>query len=401
VAELPSPPAKKKAGKKGKKRSVKRSPAKPAVARRKSAGKRADADGIVKAIRKRLGKKSESAVAVLGQEDVLSEVTEWIPSGFPDLDRVIGGGWAVGRASEVYGDEGCGKTALGYEALRECQALGGLAVLLDFERALDEKKMRGRGIDPDQLVYVAPDSAEEGWETVWAIVEQLKSSPPDAPTFILWDSIAAAVPADVRDGKMGDSHIGLHARIMTQGCMRMFVEISKVRAHMMWINQNRSKIGGFSGWGGPQTDTTGGRAVKFAASQRVANKVVKRVRRKQGTDPTGYIIKTTTDKCRLAPPHRSTEWILDFRLGPSPELSARHLLTEAGMLKKGKGPGMVKGPWSSKPFRRAEWLQHMSDPGFRAGVHAAIGELMAAGGARQYRETKAGTSDDDDEEGEE
>lgn len=538
----------------------------------------------MKAIKKRLGTKTEATVAVLGQEDVLSEVTEWIPTGFPDLDRVLGGGWAVGRASEVYGDEGCligattikyqirtpegkivnskggtlarlyerfhrirvegkgknravpdgaefyapsftedgfvmqnrirdvkkngkkavfllrtkskdaiqatadheffvgdgyvalarikpgdtvmlsvgerfrghaehardhahenhenlrfvltptevvsvekvgermtydlvmdepyrcyvagnfavhncGKTALGHRGLREVQNMGGLGVLLDFERALDKKKMVGQGIDPDKLIYVAPDNAEEGWEAVFAIVDQLKIDQPDAPTLIVWDSIAAAVPKAEREGKMEDISVGLHARIMTRGCNRMFSEISKVRAHMMWINQNRSKIGGFSGWGGPQTDTTGGRAVKFAASQRVANKVVKRLKAsaKAGSEPTGYLVKTVTDKCRLAPPHRSTEWVLDFTVGPSPDLTMRHILMEAGVLKKGKGPGRLKAPWSDDPFRKAAWLQELRDVSFRRGARAAFQDVIDAGGARRYVESTR-VHDDSEEE---
>ena len=293
----------------------------------------------------------------------------------------------------------CGKTALGHRGLREVQNMGGLGVLLDFERALDKKKMVGQGIDPDKLIYVAPDNAEEGWETVFAIVDQLKIDQPDAPTLIVWDSIAAAVPKAEREGKMEDMSVGLHARIMTRGCNRMFSEISKVRAHMMWINQNRSKIGGFSGWGGPQTDTTGGRAVKFAASQRVANKVVKRLKAsaKAGSEPTGYLVKTITDKCRLAPPHRSTEWVLDFTVGPSPDLTMRHLLTEAGVLKKGKGPGRLKAPWSEDPFRKAAWLQELRDVSFRRGARAAFQGVIDAGGARKYAESNRVRDDSEEE----
>ena len=373
------------------------------VTRRKAARRKADAGGVVKAIRKRLGAKTEATIAILGEEDVLSEVTEWIPTGFPDLDRILGGGWAVGRASESYGDEGCGKTALGHRGLREVQRMGGLGVLLDFESALDKKKMAGQGIDPDQLIYVSPENAEEGWETVFAIVEQLKRDRPDAPTLIVWDSIAAAVPKAEREGSMDDTSVGLHARIMTRGCNRMFREISKVRAHMMWINQNRSKIGGFSGWGGPQTDTTGGRAVKFAASQRVANRVASRIKpsAKKGTEPSGYLISTITDKCRLAPPHRKTTWVLDFTVGPSPDLTMLHLLMDAGMLKKasGKGvpPGSFRAPWLDGHFRKKNWLQELHDVDFRRGARAALQEVIDAGGALKYAEAHKATTDSEEE----
>ena len=189
---------------------------------------------------------------------------------------------------------------------------------------------------------------------------------------------------------------------MTRGCMKMFAEISKVRAHMMWINQNRSKIGGFSGWGGPQTDTTGGRAVKFAASQRVSNRVVKRLKpsAKKGTEPSGYLVSTITDKCRVAPPHRKTEWVLDFTVGPSPELTALHLLLEAGILKKGKGPGRLKAPWTEDQFRKSAWLVELQDLGFRKGARESLQLVIDAGGARKYLEGNKDpddTEDDDDD----
>ena len=355
---------------------------------------------MVKAIKKKLGTKTDSVVSVLGGADSLSEVTEWISTGFPDLDRVLGGGWAVGRASEVYGDEGCGKSALLHMAIRQCQRAGGVAALFDYEVALDKAKMANVGIDPERLVYLAPAHAEEGWEATWAIIDDLKTRDPGAPTLIAWDSIAAAVPKDELEGDMTDSFVGLHARIMSKGCRKMFREIAKVRAHVMWINQNRSKIGGFSSWGGPQTDTTGGRAVKFAASQRVANRVIGRLpaKRPKGVAPTGYKISTITDKCRLSPPHQRTEWILDFKHGPSPDLTAQHLLTEAGVLKKAKGPGLFSAPWAEGTFKKSAWLERMQDPGFRSGVNAALKVVSGEGGVETYLLGKKGSSVDSEEE---
>lgn len=384
------------------KKAARRSPAKSAAGARKAKRpSKGDTDSMVKAIKKRIGTKTDSVVTVLGTSDSLSEVTEWIPSGFPDLDRVLGGGWAVGRASEVYGDEGSGKTALSHMAIRQCQHMGGIAALFDYEVSLDAAKMENVGIDPERLIYLAPAHAEEGWEATWAIINDLKVRDPGVPTLIVWDSIAAAVPKDELEGKMTDSFIGLHARIMSKGCRKMFREIAKVRAHVMWINQNRSKIGGFSGWGGPQTDTTGGRAVKFAASQRVACRVVGRLpaKRVKGIAPTGYKISTITDKCRLAPPHRRTEWILDFTHGPSTELTVQHLLNEAGLIKQAKGPGRILVPWSDGAFKRGDWLDRMADPGFRAGANAALKVVSAAGGVEKYLlDKKGGSVDLEDEE---
>lgn len=400
------------AAKPSRKKVAKKSPAKSAagaskkkVAKKKTTRTRKPkgADSLVKAIKKRIGTRTDSVVSVLGASTSLSEVTEWIPTGFPDLDRVLGGGWAVGRASEVYGDEGCGKSALSHMAIRQCQLMGGVAVLLDYEVALDAAKMENVGIDPERLVYIAPAHAEEGWEATWAIINDLKVNDPGVPTLIIWDSIAAAVPKAELEGKMDDSFVGLHARVMGKGCRKMFREIAKVRAHIMWINQNRSKIGGGGGgWGGPQTDTTGGRAVKFAASQRVANRVIGRLpaKRVKGISPTGYKVSTITDKCRLAPPHMRTEWVLDFKHGPSPDLTAQHLLTEAGVVRKVSGPGLFRVSWSEASFKRKDWLERMADPGFRAGVRDALKLVSEAGGVEQYLLDKKGSSIDlEDEDG--
>lgn len=373
----------------------------------KKSSKGSSTGHIVASIKKRLGAKSTTKVHVLGgdgAEEALSEVREWIPTGFPDLDRVLGGGWAVGRASEVYGDEGCGKTALLHKAIKSCQDQGGIAALFDFEVALDAAKMENVGIDPDRLIYLAPETAEEGWEAVWGIIDDLKTHAPDAPFFIGWDSIAASVPKAELEGKMDESAVGAHARIFSKGCRKMFREIAKVRAHIMWINQNRSKIGGFTGWGGPQTDTTGGRAVKYAASQRVANKVVKRLKHstEPGSEPYAYLVKTVTDKSRLSPPHRSTEWVLDFTYGPSEEQTMLHLLSEANLVRSA-GPGQLRGPWLPKgvKFRKRRWMEFLEDhPEHLEAARSALGDVIEAGGLREYLKgrRKADPEDEDPEE---
>ena len=136
--------------------------------------------------------------------------------------------------------------------------------------------------------------------------------------------------------------------------------------------------------------------MKFAASQRVANRVIGRLpaKRAKGIAPTGYKISTITDKCRLCPPHRRTEWVLDFKHGPSAELTIQHLLTEAGIVRKAKGPGRINVPWSAGDFKKTDWMDRMADPGFRSGANEALKIVSAAGGVETYLLTKKGGSID-------
>lgn len=358
------------------------------------------ASRVVAAVRKGIAKKSTGTVQLLSDGASLGKVKEWIPSGFPDLDRILGGGWAIGRASEVAGDEGCGKSALAHVAIRECQRLGGVAALLDFENALDEEKCKNVGIDPTTLIYASPANLEEGWEIVWDLLEPFRySKNPDAPLMLVWDSVAAAIPKAELEADMSDALVGVHARGMNRGCRKMYRELALSRAHVMWINQFRAKMGGKS-WGGPQKDTTGGGGPRYAASQRLSCVRVARLpqKREAGVPPSGYLIKTETDKCRLAPPHRKTEWVLDFVHGPSHPLTVRHLLTEAGVL-RARGAGKSVGPWVEEPFRRDDWLTLWKRSSFRKGAVQALQAVIAGGGAGEYkRANKVGGDEEEDTE---
>lgn len=279
------------------------------------------AKSIVSSIRARVGEDDEDNFSLLADDSVLSDVKEYIPTGFHMLDSILGGGWPVGRASEVFGPEGCGKTALAHRAIKACQDAGGIAALIDAECALDEDKMQQLGIDPDRLIYCTPKHIEQTWDAIWEIIATLEKQPPVAPVLIVWDSIAASVPKDELDDKTTEkSHVGLVARSMSRGCRRMFRAIAKTRAHMLWINQERDAIGGFGPPGMQEKRTAGGNAVKYAASVRLRCQKVQTL--KEGTCATGYKIKVQTKKNRLAPPHQKAEFVLDFKYGPSPEVTA-------------------------------------------------------------------------------
>lgn len=352
----------------------------------------ADAQAVVLSLRKKLGTKTSTVVHLLSDQSSLSEVQEWIPTGFADLDRCLGGGWAVGRCSEVFGDEASGKSALAHSAIRECQRRGGLAMLLDYEQALDKKKIRNVGIDETRLVYVAPESMEEGWEAIWAFLDSVKARKLQGPALIVWDSIAAAIPKVELEGKMDEHAVGAHARLMSKGCRKASRAVAKARAHLMWINQYRSKIGG-GGWhGGPDKDTTGGRAAKFYSSQRLSCTRIKRIKPSSdaGVPPSGYLILCETQKCRLAPPHRKTEWVLDFVEGPSASLTTQHLLLQAGLVRT-RGSGRARVPWQPKDqlVKLRAWakLWH-EDPKFRREAGKALEEIVTAGGTFAYLQAR-------------
>lgn len=334
----------------------------------------AEASSIVAAVRKRV---KGVEITTLDASSALADVTEWIPSGFHGLDQILGGGWAVGRASEVFGDEGCGKTAIAHRAILGVQQAGGFAVLLDFEAALDERKVLQLGIDPSRLLYSVPEHIEQGWDIIWEVMDALTKKAPNGPVLIVWDSIGGAVPkAELEAVSAEKSQVGEVARAMSKGCRKMFRAIAKVRAHMMWISQERHKIGGFSPYG-PVKETSGGKGPKYAASQRVRLARVKTL--KEGKRATGYLIKAITKKNRLAPPEQSMEWVIDFKVGPSPELTVLHTLLDAGKIRVSKGNLLFK-PWGSEPFRKSDWLSLLRKPKRAELAMAAYRQVVEVGG---------------------
>lgn len=377
-------------------------PAPKPVAAPKLARASSKLSGVVSSIVHSVQKKVRgSAINTLDQRAALSDVKEWIPSGFPGLDAILGGGWAVGRASEVFGDEGCGKTALAHRAILGVQSIGGVAVLLDFEAALDEQKITQLGIDPTRLIYEIPDHIEQGWDIIWSIMDTLQETKPDAPFLIVWDSIGGAVPKAELDAKSSEkATVGEVARAMSRGCRRMFKTIASVRAHMMWISQERHKIGGFSPLG-PVKETSGGKGPKYAASQRLRCARVKTL--SSGERKVGYLIKSITKKNRLAAPEQTTEWVIDFRFGPSPEMTMLNELQEAGRVVASKGSLMFR-PWGSDfRFKRADWVEILHDKGRMETALQAYMELVQAGGAfamkrAQDAEDVVGSSDTESEE---
>lgn len=345
---------------------------------------RAYAAGLVAVIKKQLPDKADpDAVRLLSQGDILSAVTEWIPSMFPNVDSVIGGGWAVGRVSEIFGPEGSGKSALTHMAIKGCQTLGGVPIVLDFEAALEPHKLEQLGIDPARLIYIVPEHVEQGLNILTSALEQMKAKAPPAPVLIVWDSVAAAPTSQELVKQYGDKTMMVKAQLMSEACRKLLLLTAKTRAHVMFVNQEREgqpKPGSFF----KEMETPGGKGVRYAASQRIRCTRVSTLKESRGGQPraVGYLTQIVTRKCRLTPPHQKTTFVLDFMQGPSPELTMRQLMLDAKVMQTVKTPKgtmlRVKVDGDAYDIPRSQWLRHIqTDANYRALVEKAYQPVLA------------------------
>ncbi|MFM1965726.1 MAG: hypothetical protein RL134_1451 [Actinomycetota bacterium] len=283
----------------------------------------------------RLGEEGRAPVAV-------------IPTGSIALDVALGiGGFPRGRIVEVYGPESSGKTTVALHAIANVQAQGGIAAFIDAEHALDPTYAQRLGVDLDSLYVSQPDTGEQALEIADTLVRS------GAVDLIVIDSVAALVPRAEIEGEMGDSHVGLQARLMSQALRKMAGALSQTGTTAIFINQLREKIGVM--FGSPET-TTGGKALKFYASVRLDVRRIETL--KGGTEAVGNRTRVKVVKNKMAPPFKQAEFDILYGEGISREGSLIDLGVDAGIVKKSgawytyEGDQLGQGKENSRAFLR-------------------------------------------------
>ena len=317
-----------------------------------------------------------------------SLATECIPTGSLALDIALGiGGIPRGRVTEVFGAESAGKSTLAIHIMAETQKLGGIAAYIDVEHALDPTYAGNCGLELDDLLIAQPDSAEQALD----ITEQLVRS--GAVDAVVVDSVAALVPQAEIEGDMGDTHVGLQARLMSQALRKLTSPIPRSKTAVIFINQLREKIG--VTYGSPEV-TPGGRALKFYSSVRIDLRRVESI--KQGAEVIGNRVRARVVKNKVAAPFRVAEFDIMFNLGISKMGDILEIGVEQGIIKKsgafysygetklGQGRENSKDFLIQHPEIAASVEGRLRSPGSDAGPE---GEAVANDGPAQTKDTVA------------
>ncbi|MFZ4510573.1 MAG: recombinase RecA [Candidatus Nanopelagicales bacterium] len=300
-------------------------------------------DAALAQIERQFGKGSVMRLGEQGRAPV-----EVIPTGSIALDIALGiGGLPRGRIVEIYGPESSGKTTLALHAIANVQKAGGIAAIIDAEHALDPTYAAGLGVDLDSLYVSQPDTGEQALEIADTLVRS------GAVDLIVIDSVAALVPRAEIEGEMGDSHVGLQARLMSQALRKMAGALSQTGTTAIFINQLREKIGVM--FGSPET-TTGGKALKFYSSVRLDIRRIETL--KGGTEAVGNRTRVKVVKNKMAPPFKQAEFDILYGEGISREGSLIDMGVDAGIVKKSgawytyEGDQLGQGKENSRAFLR-------------------------------------------------
>ena len=337
-------------------------------------------DAALAQIERQFGKGS-----VMKMGDRKAVAMEVIPTGSVALDIALGvGGLPRGRVVEIYGPESSGKTTVALHAIANAQKAGGIAAFIDAEHALDPEYAKKLGVDIDALLVSQPDTGEQALE----IMDMLVRS--GAIDIVVVDSVAALVPRAEIEGEMGDSHMGLQARLMSQALRKMTGALHQSNTTAIFINQLRDKIGVF--FGSPET-TTGGKALKFYASVRMDVRRIETL--KDGQDAVGNRTRVKIVKNKVAPPFKQAEFDIIYGVGISREGSLIDLGVEAGIVKKSgawftyEGDQLGQGKENARAFLidnpdlaneiekkiRASYVPAEIDPALAAAVDEATADV--------------------------